>query len=183
MPTHTNEDDIASLRRWISDSEIPEATLSRLIADPRLPAAIRTLAVNALEASASNKALDGICKDAGRYFTAMLVVYLHASGQLTLPNLKAYCATTKLLSPGRARALLSYLRYLKFIEPVPAELRKGPDKDNAVLALLTKDLAERDKDLERMRQQFDQIKAELRERAGQLPDERFIVKPEAEWNV
>lgn len=64
-----------------------------------------------------------------------------------------------------------------------AELRKGPDKGNAVLALLTKDLAERDKDLERMRQQFDQIKAELRERAGQLPDERFIVKPEAEWNV
>jgi hypothetical protein len=137
MPTHTNEDAIASLRRWVFDGEIPETTLSRLTADPRLPAAIRTLAVNGLEASANNKALDGICKDAGRYFTAMLVVYLHASGQLTLPNLKAYCATTKLLSPGRARALLSYLRYLKFIDPVPAELRKGPARYTATAALLT----------------------------------------------
>jgi AraC-like DNA-binding protein len=137
MPTHANEDDIASLRRWVFDGEIPEATLSRLLADPRLPTAIRTLAVNGLEASANDKALDGICKDAGRYFTAMLVVYLHASGQLTLPNLKAYCATTKLLSPGRARALLSYLRYLKFIDQVPAELRKGPARYTATAALLT----------------------------------------------
>ena len=64
-----------------------------------------------------------------------------------------------------------------------AELRKGPDKDNVVLALLTKDLAERDRDLERMRKQFDQIKAEVREHAGQLLDERFIVKPDADWNV
>ena len=48
-----------------------------------------------------------------------------------------------------------------------AELRKGPDKDNAVLALLTKDLAARDRDLERMRKQFDQIKAELRVHGGE----------------
>jgi hypothetical protein len=90
-----------------------------------------------LEASANDKALDGICKDAGRYFAGMLVVYLHASGQLTLPNLKAYCATTKLLSPGRARALLSYLRYLKFIDQVPTELPRGPVRYTATAALLT----------------------------------------------
>jgi hypothetical protein len=137
MPTHDNEDEIASLRRWASDGEIPEAALSRLMCDPRLPEAIRTLAVKALEASANDKALDGICKDAGRYFAGMLVVYLHASGQLTLPNLKAYCATSKLLSPGRARALLSYLRYLKFIDEVPAGLRKGPARYTATAALLT----------------------------------------------
>jgi hypothetical protein len=94
MPTHTDENDIASLKRWVSDGDIPEAALSRLMSDPRLPEAIRTLAVNGLEASAKDKALDGICKDAGRYFAGMLVVYLHASAQLTLPKLKAYCATT-----------------------------------------------------------------------------------------
>jgi AraC-like DNA-binding protein len=137
MPTRTDEDDIASLRRWVSDGDIPEADLSRLMSDARFPEAIRALAVNGLEASARDKALDGICKDAGRYFAGMLVVYLHASGQLTLPNLKAYCATTKLLSPGRARALLAYLRYLKFIDELPAELRKGPARYTATAALLT----------------------------------------------
>jgi hypothetical protein len=137
MPTHANEDDIASLTRWASDGEISEASFSRLTRDPRLPDAIRTLAVNALDACAKDKALDGACKDAGRYFAAMLVVYLHASGQLTLPNLKAYCAATKLLSPGRGRALLSYLRYLRFIDEVPAELRKGPARYMATPALLT----------------------------------------------
>ena len=106
MPTHDNDDEIASLRRWISDGEIPEAALSRLTSDPRLPEAIRALALNGLEAIAKDKALDGACKDAGRYFAAMLVVYLHASGQLTLPNLKAYCGTSGLLSPGRARAAI-----------------------------------------------------------------------------
>lgn len=137
MPTHANEDEIASLRRWISNGEIPEAALARLMSDPRLPEAIRALAVGALQAIAADGALDGACKDAGRYFAAMLVVYLHASGQLTLPNLKAYCATTKLLSPGRGRALLSYLRYLKFIDELPAELRKGPARYTATAALLT----------------------------------------------
>jgi hypothetical protein len=136
MPTHANEDDVASLRRWVSAGKIPEETFSRLIADPRLPAAIRTLAVNDLDACASDKALDGAGKDAGRYFAAMLVVYLHVSGQLTLPNLKAYCTKSGLLSPGRARALLSFLRYLKFIDQVPAELRKGPARYTATPALL-----------------------------------------------
>jgi len=137
MPTHANKDEIASLRTWLSGGEIPEAALSRLMAEPRLPTAIRTLAVNALDACARDKALDGACKDAGRYFAAMLVVYLHASDRLTLPNLKAYCGTTKLLSPGRARALLSYLRYLKFIDELPAGSRKGPVRYTATAALLT----------------------------------------------
>src|ERR1700710_372784 len=126
MPTHDSKDEIASLRQWIVGGEIPEAISSRLTSDPRLPDAIHALAVNGLHASGNDKALDGICKDAGRYFAGMLVVYLHAIDQLTLPNLKAYCAATKLLSPGRASALLSYLRYLKFIDVLPAELRKGP---------------------------------------------------------
>ena len=136
MPTHANEDDIVSLRRWVSDGAIPEATLSRLMSDPRLPEAIRALAVNSLEAIAKDKALDGACKDAGRYFAAMLVVYLHASGQLTLPNLKTYCGVSGLFSPGRARALLSYLRYLKFIDELPADLRRGPARYTATAALL-----------------------------------------------
>ncbi len=137
MPTHANEDDIAGLKRWAPAGEIPEAALSRLMSNPRLPEAIRALAVNSLEAIAKDKALDGACKDAGRYFAAMLVVYLHASGQLTLPNLKAYCGVSGLFSPGRARALLSFLRYLKFIDELPADLRRGPVRYIATAALLT----------------------------------------------
>jgi len=39
-----------------------------------------------------------------------------------------------------------------------------------------------DKDLARMKKQFDELKAEAKaeKEAGQLPDERFILKPEAE---
>lgn len=42
-----------------------------------------------------------------------------------------------------------------------------------------------DKDLARMKKQYDELKAMLKaeKEAGQLPDERFMVKPPAEWNV
>lgn len=126
LVTTDRKDAVASLRRWTSGAVIADATYARMLSDPRLPSAIQAIAQNTLTAGESDKALDGIFKDAGRYFAAMLVMYLHASGQLTLPTLKAYCTTSGLLSPGRGRALLSYLRYLNFIVLLPAELRRGP---------------------------------------------------------
>ncbi len=77
-----------------------------------------------LDAAAADPALDGIFKDAGRYVAALCAVYLHASGGLTLPRLKAMCAAFGLLSLGRARALLLYLRYLRYVEP-SGERRRG----------------------------------------------------------
>jgi hypothetical protein len=58
-------------------------------------------------------------KDAGRYVAAMCAVYLDASGGITLPRLKELCIRTKQLSPGRARAVLLYLRYLRYVELLP----------------------------------------------------------------
>jgi hypothetical protein len=71
-----------------------------------------------LSVSAAEKGLDGLFKDAGRYVAALCAVHLHVSGGLTLPKLKALCAAFGLLSPGRARAILLYLRFLGYVEPV-----------------------------------------------------------------
>jgi hypothetical protein len=47
----------------------------------------------------------------------MWAMYLHLSGGLTLPRLKEVCVDSRVLSAGRARAVLLFLRYLRLIEP------------------------------------------------------------------
>jgi hypothetical protein len=91
-----------------------------LRAEPLYPQAIRQFASNMLTAGDSDLALDGILKDAGRNVAAMCAVCLHVTGGLTLPRLKTLCEGFGLASPGRARALLLYLRYLGFVgAPLP----------------------------------------------------------------
>lgn len=106
---------------WTSDALNPEDIHARLAAHPRLPDVVRALARNMLAAGADDRTLDGIFKDAGRYVAAMWSIYLHVSGGLTLPRLKAICASSGFLSPGRARALLLYMRYLGYVEPAPKQ--------------------------------------------------------------
>lgn len=95
----------------------------RVRAHPLFAKAARALAANSLAAGDSGKALAGIMKDAGRYVAAMWAIYLHVSGGLTLPRLKEICAASGFLSPGRARAMLFYMRYLGYV--VPAERKRG----------------------------------------------------------
>ena len=66
-----------------------------------------------------------------------------------------------------------------------AELRKGKERNDAVLAVLSAAIEKRDLDLDRMRQQYDNLKELMKaeKEAGQLLDERHILKLEAEWNV
>ena len=111
--------DIAPLTRWDRDDIASDEALALLMAQPGFPAAARTLTVNMLHAYSSDQGVQGIFKDAGRYVAAMLAIYLDASGGLTLPRLKTLCAAFGMLSPGRARALLLYLRYLRYVEPAP----------------------------------------------------------------
>ena len=85
---------------------------------------MRTLATNMMEARRSSSELRKLFRDAGHYVAAMLAVYLHLSGGLTMSNLKLFCARTGFLSPGRARAVLLYMQYLGFVEPI-ASLRQG----------------------------------------------------------
>lgn len=111
--------DIAPLTRWDRDDIASDDALALLKAQPGFPVAARTLTVNMLHAYGSDRGVQGIFKDAGRYVAAMLAIYLDVSGGLTLPRLKTLCAAFGMLSPGRARALLLYLRYLRYVEPAP----------------------------------------------------------------
>ena len=101
--------------RWSDGGQAPRGAYAGLAADPRFAAAARTLARNMLAATAGDEALDGIFKDAGRYVAAMLGVYLHVSGGLTLPRLKAFCVSSGFVSPGRARDLLQLQQHLGFV--------------------------------------------------------------------
>ena len=102
--------------RWDTGAEIGAESFAKLRADPRYPKAVRTFASNMLAAGDADRLLDGILKDAGRNVAALCAVHLHLTGGLTLPRLKALCTSFGLVSPGRARALLLYLRYLGFVE-------------------------------------------------------------------
>ena len=102
------------LGSWDTDADLPDAALrERVLAHPRFTEAVHTLIDNMIAAGAADKSLDAIFKDAGRYGVAFVAIYLHLTGGLTLPRLKGMAAA--LSSPGRARAVLLYMRYLGYI--------------------------------------------------------------------
>lgn len=111
------------LQRWDFGDGNAESLLARLQSHPRFAAAILALAQSMLALGDADKTLDGIFKDAGRYVAAMWSMYLHASGGLTVPRLKEICAASGLVSPGRARALLLYMRYLGYVVALPKQRR------------------------------------------------------------
>jgi hypothetical protein len=117
---------VEEVMRWGSGAEISNEAYARLRAEPLYPQAIRRFAANMLAAGDADLALDGILKDAGRNVGAMCAVYLHVSGGLTLPRLKTLCAGFGLASPGRARALLLYLRYLGYVGAPQARAKGEP---------------------------------------------------------
>jgi AraC-like DNA-binding protein len=81
---------------------------------PRFSEALRLLAANMLAQSDSDRGLAAMFKDAGRYISALCAAALRDEG-VTLPRLKALCARFGLLSPGRAHAMLIYLRWLGYV--------------------------------------------------------------------
>jgi len=105
----------SDLLSWRVQNAPTDFHAARVLAHPRFAEAARALAANSLAAGDNDKALAGIQKDAGRYVAAMWAMHLHVSGGLTLPRLKEICAASGFLSPGRARAMLFYMRYLGYI--------------------------------------------------------------------
>lgn len=77
--------------------------------------AARRWAATMLVMSDQDRAVDGIFKDAGRFVAAMCAVSMREEG-VTLVKLKALCARFGLLSAGRARAVLLFLRYLGYVD-------------------------------------------------------------------
>jgi hypothetical protein len=107
----------ADLARWLFEGAVPEPLCEQMLADPGFPAAVRHLARGMLDAAANDPRVDGIFKDAGRYVVAMIAMLLHGSGGLTLPRLKDFCEQSGQVSRSRARGLLLYLRFLRYVEP------------------------------------------------------------------
>ena len=90
----------------------------RLRRRPEYPAAARRLSANMLRDAELDPSLDGLLKDAGRTVAGLSAAYLSASGAITLSGLKSFIAGFGLVSPGRARSLLSLMRYLGYVEPL-----------------------------------------------------------------
>lgn len=102
--------EIAALRRW----DAPDA-LARVRAHPRFDRAARELARRMLALIDAEPTLARALKDAGRYAATMGVLLLHTAGGVTVPRLKALCASTGLLSPGRARSVIGFLEHVGFV--------------------------------------------------------------------
>ncbi|MGH6984947.1 MAG: hypothetical protein ACREEI_12045, partial [Stellaceae bacterium] len=117
---------IDCLLSWDAPGDEPAAAYGRLRSHPRYRAAVQTFAHNMLAQAEADPALDGILKDAGRNVAAKCLAYLHVTGGLTLPRLKALCASIGLVSPGRARALLLYLRYVGYVRLSPVRRVGAP---------------------------------------------------------
>ena len=116
--------EMPGINAWDCDLPIAQDEYARMAAHPRLEAGLRVLNDASLPALAADRTLLGIFKDGGRYVSAMWAIYLHVCGGLTLQSLKTLCAQSGLLSPGRARAMLLYMRYLGYVEP--AHEGRGP---------------------------------------------------------
>ena len=118
--------DAATLAGWDMPIDDVIAFTERVATRPRFEEAVRTLAGNMLALAAADRALYGVFKDAGRFVTALLAIQLDATGGVTLPALKDICARSGFLSPGRARAVLAFMRYLGYVDLLPVTRGREP---------------------------------------------------------
>lgn len=113
-------DQIDSLLRWDVDVANLADLRDRLKRRPEYPGAARRLSANMLRDAERDPSLDGLLKDVGRTVAGLSAAYLSASSDITLARLKTFIAGFGLVSPGRARSLLSLMRHLGYVEPIPA---------------------------------------------------------------
>lgn len=116
---------LADVLDWDAPDVAVEQKFTRLRASPAYGSAARAFASAMLAQCEADKALDGILKDAGRNIAAKCLAYLHVTGGVTLPRLKALCERIGMTSAGRARALLLYLLYLGYAEPATHQPAHG----------------------------------------------------------
>jgi hypothetical protein len=118
------ETDEAQLARWRVPMHSPGVELVRaFMRHPLFPTAGRQLSRKVVDLAVRDPAYDGIAKDLGRYTTTCIAIYLDATGGITLSRLKEQCARMNIASPGRARAILLYLRFLRYVTPVAGDER------------------------------------------------------------
>lgn len=100
--------------------------------------------------------LSRLLRDFGRFAAGCWAIYLEATpGGLTVARLSEALRGTSISGPGRARAILTYLRFIGYVEPAPTE---GDGRDR------------RYRTTSAMREAFrERIRGELQVRAGLDP--------------
>lgn len=114
--------EIDSLFGWDADVSQLGELRDRLRRHPRYPEAAQRLAANLLRDADEDPSLNAMLRDAGHNVAALSAVYLNASDNVTLPRLQAFIAGFGLVSPGRARSLLSYMQHLQYLEHHPEDI-------------------------------------------------------------
>jgi AraC-like DNA-binding protein len=110
--------DYLSPTPWEDTNPVAAAFFGPVVSHPRFANSAQALAANTWRLIGQDRVLDSVVKDAGRYVVAMWALDLHARHGLTLPNLKAACVRSGLLSAGRARTLLLFLEHIGYVTRV-----------------------------------------------------------------
>ena len=127
---------IDDLLRWTGNDETGEEYFALLLMHPRFAEAARAMAGNMRAQAEIDPAFDALQKDAGRFVASCWAMSLHRAGGLTLPRLKETCARAGIMSPGRARSLIQFFLFLRYIEAQPATERGAPIRYAPTQAML-----------------------------------------------
>lgn len=95
------------------------AELERIERDPGFADAARQAAVLATVAPDADPVLFGLFRDTGRFVSAMLALYLDASGKLTHATLSRLVNDLGRAGFGRVSAMLLFMRSIGYIAPAP----------------------------------------------------------------
>ena len=96
-----------------------DAAIAEMKTHPRFGEAIRRTLEGDLELCRRDRWVHRLNRDIGHYFLAMLCLYLHTSGGLSLRRLQALCLDINLCGRDRAIALLIQMRLMGYVTPLP----------------------------------------------------------------
>jgi hypothetical protein len=117
----TVQSQLAGPPGWIAKSDSFDSHFDRILDHPRFADAARLFARKTVERMVPDPALDAIRMDGGRFVAGCWAMALHADGGLTLPRFKEKCASSGLMSAGRARTLLQFFQHVGYVDAIGAE--------------------------------------------------------------
>jgi hypothetical protein len=120
------------LQHWTSEEAlrlVGREPVGAIVATPGFNDVNRRSIENWLPRPGEDRMLAATMRDIGRLVSGVWAIYLAASpGGLTLSRLSKQMEGTLLSSPGRARALLIYMRFLGYIEPLDEPETDGRER-------------------------------------------------------
>ncbi len=120
MTAQPAADRTLSLARTLADALVRESPHMRRRAMPDFPAFVRSV----IDVWSPQPDLSGeltrLLQDMGRFAAATWAIYLEETpGGLTITRMAETLRRTDASGPGRARAILTYLRFISYVEPAP----------------------------------------------------------------